>query len=259
LEGRSNNMSYLPRNPPQYYQNRDILGDVKARFDSKIYGYQDVKDLILKIIRSGIEHPQYKPVHLILDGKPATGKTYIIQQLFEAIGKEQCIYYDATMSTQVGMLDYFMSLGSGIKKIRYVCLDELDKMKPQYQFGVLNATELGMMKETKYNRHREADTSHMTFFATSNDIMKVIEPLRTRFLIYPFRDYTKQEFYDIAFNILTKEYDIRNEYAVKLITGIDSQLPNRTIRTVKQIAKLVENDQDINQVIAIFKRRREFN
>lgn len=243
---------------PAVIRSTDILTSIKNRFESEVVGYGKVKLLIMKIVRAGLENPQYKKIHLDLDGAPATGKTFIMQTIFDAIGHDQCILYDATMSTQVGLLDHFVSFGNKLKNIRYVCLDELDKMKPQYQYGVLNATESGYMMETKYGRHRKVTTDHMTFFATSNYITKVIEPLRTRFMIYNFPSYTDKQFQQIAMTILRKKFEFKPSYAQQIIDAVKREIPNCTIRTIKQVATLIENESDVNETINIFKNTREF-
>ena len=244
---------------PAPINSQDILTSIKHKFESEVVGYDKVKRLVMKIIKAGIENPQYKKIHLDLDGAPATGKTFIMQTIFEAIGADQCIWYDATMSTQVGLLDHFVSMGSKLKNIRYVCLDELDKMKKEYQYGVLNATESGYMMETKYGRHREVKTGHMTFFATSNYIEKIIEPLRSRFMIYNFPEYTPQQFQHVAMTILTNKFKFKPNYAQQIIDAVRNEIPNCTIRTIRQVATLIENESDVKETIEIFKNTTEYH
>ncbi len=241
------------RQDPIVSISKDVLVAVKNKLDAEIIGHDGIKKLILRIMKAGINKPALKKMHLLLNGAPATSKTVFIKTIFDAIGAERCIFYDASMSSQVGLLDHLISYDTKLANVRYICLDELDKMKKAYQFGVLNALELGVMKETKFRRHREVNLKNITFFATSNTLDTIIDPLKTRLMIYNVDPYTPQQFNEIAFRILTGKYKYNTAFANNIIRVINEQIPERTIRTVVQFATLIDHESDIAELVQIFK------
>lgn len=156
------------------------------------------------------------------------------------------------MSTQVGLLDHLINHGD-LKNVRFICLDELDKMPKRYQYGILNALESGIMKETKFRRSREVNLKDVTFFATANYFDKIIEPLQTRFLTVEIPPYTNEEFNQISFKLLTQKYKVNLDLAETIINVINKNIPNKSIRTVVQFATLVNNHADINDMLDLFR------
>ena len=240
----------------RYVTDNKILDLVKEKLEYEIIGYDSIKKLIYKIIYAGLFKPKFKKIHLLLTGAPATGKTVMIKSIFEAIGQDRCIYYDATMATRVGLLDHILTYGSNLSNVRYICLDELDKMPKTHQFGVLNALESGIMQENKYKRHRHADLRHVTFFATSNEINKVYRPLASRFMVMNMKPYTEQQFREIGLRLLNRKYDMPMSKCEIVVNIIQNNLSTRTMRSVVQLATLIDDSQDEQDMLEVFKEHK---
>jgi DNA polymerase III delta prime subunit len=64
--------------------------------------------------------------------------------------------------------------------------------------------ETGIVSETKYGRVRKMQIE-TSVFATSNNLQKIIEPIRSRFFVLTLQAYTYEQFYDIALGLLTSD------------------------------------------------------
>jgi len=231
------------------------LDRVKQSMDSNIYGYDSIKKCILKILKAGIEKPDSKKVNLLLTGTKATGKTSIFKAMIEGIGEEYCVFYDASMSTRVGLLDHLYTFKDRLDSIRYIVFDEIDKMSKTHQFGILNCVESGIMQETKFRRHRQVDVRGSTFFGTSNEILKVYSPLRSRFMVIETDPYTAEQFDMIGMKIL-KKMGFMSSFAEDIMKAIDTELKDKTIRDVVRFGTLVNNSADIKDLTELFKQHR---
>ena len=78
--------------------------------------------------------------------------------------------------TTSGMIAYIFN-----KNVKYLLIDEMDKISPKDQTVSLNLMETGIVSETKYNKTRKNEAK-ISVFATCNDSSKIIHPIRSRFL-----------------------------------------------------------------------------
>ena len=231
------------------------LESVKQILNEEIFGYSEIKNVILKIIDAGINKPDLKKVNLLLTGEKSTGKTAIMKAMIKGIGEEYCVFYDASMATRVGLLDHLYQFKDRLSEIKYVIFDEIDKMSKSHQFGILNCVESGIMSETKFHRHREVDVRGSTFFGTANEIEKVYAPLASRFLVLNMKKYTDLQFNAIALKILSK-MKVSDVLARDILQTINIELEDKTIRDVVRLGTLANTLQDVSDITQLFHEHR---
>ena len=244
---------YVPPEELAIIELKSRIQNVEYVLETEIIGYEEIRKLILKIINAGINKPELKRINLLLTGEKSTGKTAIFKAMEKGLGLDNCIYYDASMATRVGLLDHLYSYGEILSK--YIIFDEIDKMSKQHQYGILNCLEAGIMKENKFHRHREVDVRGSTFFGSANEIKYVYPPLRSRFLTLNMPKYTPEQFDMIGHKLLTRmgvDYYIIDE----IMEVIDKELPDKTIRDVVRLGTLVDTMEDVTDITALFQRHR---
>jgi ATP-dependent Lon protease len=233
----------------------NVIESLRDVLENEIVGYDSIKNLIVKIVKAGLEKPELKKVNLLLTGEKSTGKTAIFDAMIKGIGEQYCIKYDASMATRVGLLDHLYSFKDRLSQIKFIVFDEMDKMSKLHQFGILNCVESGIMKETKFHRHREIDVRGSTFFGTSNEIDKVYAPLRSRFLVLNMQKYTDAEFNAIGLEKLWK-MKVSDYMARQIMYAINTQLQDKTIRDVVRLGTIANTNEDLADLSLLFKKHR---
>ena len=94
---------------------------------------------------------------------------------------------------------------------------------------------------------------YSSVFASANSCAKIAEPLRSRFLVVKFPDYSFEEFIYIAVSQLKKE-KIHEMTAKAISQMVWHELENRDIRDVIKIERLARNIQGAELIITILKR-----
>ena len=92
-------------------------------------------------------------------------------------------------------------------------------MSKRDQASLLNLMESGLLSELKHKQQRRTQLKTWVF-ASANDADKLLSPLLTRFTVIHLRPYTKEEFLQIAVNVLNKEENIENDVAKFIGVGI---------------------------------------
>jgi Holliday junction DNA helicase RuvB len=108
-------------------------------------------------------------------------------------------FVDGSNMSKPGLIDYIFN-----NNIKYLLIDEIDKILPIDQTVFLNLMETGIVSETQYNKTRKMETK-ISIFATCNDINKIIHPLRSRFLSLILKWYSYEEFHQIVTKLLSKK------------------------------------------------------
>jgi MoxR-like ATPase len=153
-----------------------------------IEGYNDIKKLMMRCIVSS------EPTHVILDGPPASGKTVFLLSMENEL--DNAYFVDCTNVTGPGMLDYLFS-----HDVKYLLLDEVEKMSKRDQNVLLNLMETGMLTSTKVKKTYEKKMN-VSIFATTNDIDSLSKAFRSRFLEFSLPEYTFEEFQRLSAKLL---------------------------------------------------------
>ncbi|MFZ0896618.1 MAG: hypothetical protein WAZ77_19125 [Candidatus Nitrosopolaris sp.] len=111
----------------------------EERFFNSIYGYEDIKKLLMRCIFVK------EPTHVLLTGPPASCKTMFLLEM--AKGLDKTYFMDATSASGPGMIDYLFE-----NNIKYLLIDEIDKLQRKDQSVLLNLMENDILVETKVRK-----------------------------------------------------------------------------------------------------------
>src|SRR5918992_368472 len=153
-------------------------------FFDTIVGYSDIKKLLMRCMRSK------EPIHVIFDGAPASAKSMFLMAMNQKL--EGAYFVDCTNSTGAGMVESLFN-----NDVKYLLLDEVEKMSKADQNVLLNVMETGMLTSTKI-RKTITKEMNLSIYATTNDIDTISKPFRSRFLELSLPPYTYEDFCSIA-------------------------------------------------------------
>jgi replication-associated recombination protein RarA len=201
-----------------------------------IKGHDDIKRIFIGSIASS------KPVHVLLVGRPCSGKTMFLTEMMRFLKGAQFIV--ATHTTKSGLVNQLFE-----RRPKFLCIDEIDKMKITEQASLLNLMETGLIVETKINKTRQMRLSTWVF-ATANSCEKILEPLLSRFLVLDIPEYTFEQFQQIALFKLKKE-GVDEMTATMIVEKVWKDLASKDIRDVIKTARLVHSVRDVPDIIRI--------
>jgi MoxR-like ATPase len=194
-----------------------VFGMVGGQVDKEILedriigvvGHQTVQDFLANLFESN------KDMNVLFVGSPATGKTLILKNI-ERMFKKVAIRFDFSTTTGRGFINYLIDkklereggqskikkilVGDEILKDNILLLDEIDKIKPLSDLNMilqlLEGKEINYIKYRTYFRIKF--TGRMRVFGTCNKVGKLSAALQSRFLIWPLKDYTEDEYIEIG-------------------------------------------------------------
>jgi replication-associated recombination protein RarA len=211
----------------------------EERFFSSIYGYEDIKKLLIRCIFAK------DPTHVILTGPPACCKTMFVIEM--AKGLDKTYFMDATSASGPGMIDYLFE-----NNIKYLLIDEIDKLQRKDQSVLLNLMENNVLIETKVGKTRKKEMK-VSVFATCNDIAKISNALRSRFIVLQVEEYTYDQFFQIAKHLLTKRYNMTEIMSTTIADTIWSS-GSKDIRDLLKIGKLARSPEDVEWIVRTLRR-----
>lgn len=198
---------------------------VNRLFDPVI-GFDDIKEIFQLSLHAD------KPVHILLVGPPGSAKSLFMSCLTKL---ERSYYAVGSSSTGSGIFDYLFE-----HRPRYFIMDEIEKMSKRDQASLLNLMESGLLSELKHRQQRTTQLKTWVF-ASANDADKLLPQLLTRFTATHLKPYTKEEFVEIAVNVLNRDEGIEIEVA-KFIAELVFDKLSSNIRECVRIARLANND-----------------
>ena len=144
---------------------------MKRHFSGPVIGYSDIKKLLMKCIQSSDRGP----------GSCYTGwtscicKEYVLATDAKEIGRHVlCGLYRRRSGPS--MIEYLFK-----NDVKYLLLDEVEKMSNSDQNVLLNVMETGILTSTKV-RKTATKEMNLSVYATTNDIDVISKPFRSRFL-----------------------------------------------------------------------------
>ena len=235
---------------PIIVNKESIIKSIRKNFELNIIGYNEIKDFIVLAIKAKMRDSSNK-THILLSGAPSTSKTVFLDNLVNAIGPEIFFMFNGASLSKSGLIDFLAQ--HDISKIKYIGIDEIDKLEKDQQTVLLRALESGVLQETKFKRARTLEVSHVLWFATSNEIHKVIEPLKTRFRCINMPQYDESTLRNIAQIKLTKRHNFSKETTKTIIDECISNIDNCTVRDIVAIGDMIENpEKDLKTLIAVY-------
>jgi replication-associated recombination protein RarA len=213
----------------------------EERFFSSIYGYSDIKKLLMRAIVSK------ESISILLCGPPASSETVFLMEMMK--GLDNACYIDCTNTTGAGLVDRLFN-----NDIQYLLLDELEKMSKKDQNVLLNVIETGMLIETKISKTRSKQMKNLKVFATTDNVDALSRPLRSRFMEFHLPEYTFDQFCEIARRLIGKRFGHSNEIADEVAAAVWNELNSKDIRNVLAIAKLVHSIEDVSWLVQTFRK-----
>jgi replication-associated recombination protein RarA len=208
----------------------------EERFFSSIYGYSDIKKLLMRAIVSK------ESISILLCGPPASSKTVFLMEMMK--GLDNACYIDCTNTTGAGLVDRLFN-----NDIQYLLLDELEKMSKKDQNVLLNVIETGMLIETKISKTRSKQMKNLKVFATTNNVDALSRPLRSRFMEFYLPEYTFDQFCELSRRLLSKKFGHSNQVAEEVAAAVWNELNSKDIRNVLAVAKLVHSIEDVSWLV----------
>jgi MoxR-like ATPase len=176
----------------------------KVQMFDKIVGYEGIKRTFLKSLNSK------EPVHILLVGAPGQAKTLFLKCILKAYGSTKAYFTVGGNASKSGMIDVLFEL-----RPKYLLIDEIEHLKPDYQTMLLSLMETGILTQTTHNKIRQTYLKTWVF-ATSNGTKRLSEPLLSRFRVMYVNKYDFAQLYEISTKKLLDEG--LSEYAADEIT-----------------------------------------
>ena len=209
----------------------------EEKFFANVVGYPEIKKLLLKSVVAK------EPVSILLTGPPSSSKTVFLLEMLE--GLDDTYYIDAVGTSGAGMTEHLFS-----NNTKYLLIDEIDKMKKNYQATLLNVMETGILSETKLGKTRQKKMK-LWIFASSNNVDRLSGPLRSRFMELYLKEYTYEEFSEIARRLFKKRYRLDVKLSEKIAYTVWKRMKSKDIRDAINIAKLTKSSADVDWLVDV--------
>jgi Holliday junction DNA helicase RuvB len=213
-----------------------------CRFE-EVVGHNDIKQIFVKAILSK------RPVHLLLVGSPGSAKTMFLTEIMRH--HKTSYFVVGSNTTKAGLVNQLFE-----RRPKILLIDELEKMSTTDQTSLLHLMETGIISETKINKTRQMELISWVF-ATANSCEKIIRPLLSRFATLEVREYTFEEFTEIAVTRLTKE-DVDESIATHIAEKVWNELGSKDIRDVIKVARLASSIEEIPFVVRMLNKQYRF-
>ncbi len=233
----------VPAGAPEY--DSAACAETLATLFDPVIGYEDVKWLLRRAVMTD------EPVHVLLEGPPASAKTLLLMEIARLPGAEFVV---AGNATKAGLTDMLM-----VYRPRYLLIDEVETIDSQRDYAtLLHLMENQEVIETKYHR-RERMPLKAWVFAAGNDASRLPPALLSRFGgpagVVHFKAYTSAEFLEIASNVLVQREAVPPDFAKRIATAT-LDLGSRDVRLAVRIGRLARNEEDLAKVADVLRRRR---
>lgn len=198
-----------------------------------VVGLEEIK----RLLRLAIDAE--RPVHVLLEGDPATAKTTLLMELCRLPRSRLLL---AGTMTRAGLIDFLLETDT-----RYLVVDELDKGKGPDLSTLLSIMESGIVTRLQHGR-REHERRIVTVFAAANRLAGIPAELLSRFMRVRLEPYTQDELRAVIEAVLVRREDCDPEFAreVALLVAPRSSDPRRA----RDIARLSRGDRKLARELA---------
>jgi Holliday junction DNA helicase RuvB len=131
-------------------------------------------------------------VHILLVGPPGQAKTMFLKCILETFGEKKAFFTVGGTASKSGLIDVLFGI-----QPKYLLIDEIEHLKPEYQTPLLSLMETGILTQTIHSKVRYTHLKTWVF-ATSNGTKKLSEPLLSRFRVMYLNEYEFSQFYEIS-------------------------------------------------------------
>ena len=212
---------------------------------SAIEGYDDYKWLIWKGLKKWIEGG--KPAHFILAGSPATAKTMFLEIIEKKIGRT--MYIAGEVARRGGFVERILEGYNKWGKKWIIEVDEIDKLDSDALKTIYNLME-GRLDIAIAGKQLKDNNVSIMVIASTNQYYRLPEALRSRFgKPLEFYVYNQEQYIKAVMKSLQNEGV--NENLAKSIAEKTASIGIRDVRIARQIARIVDNEEEIDKVLNI--------
>jgi hypothetical protein len=221
------------------------LNKIKEELDLKIIGHDSIKKIVMKVLKSP------KPVHILLEGPPASGKSLIGEILQKYV--DTCEFVIGSQTSKAGLFELLST-----KRPAIIIIDEIDKITNSDDLSVLlSLMASGYIRRVKGDSISDIIHLDTRVMAMCNRISKSMKAeLLSRFLKFKLKEYSKDEFIEVCKNCILLDIESDEEIAdhiAREVWNIDQD-----IRTAVAIARLGSDSIDeVKENIEIYKEYQE--
>ncbi len=208
--------------PISNYQKINLnIKKIKEALDKRIYGMNQTKDQILKILNIvRIKNDSHLPV-ICIHGKPGVGKTKFVRELTDILNLKLhkiSLNSISDIDTLCGSPSVYIGANHGLFSDAFIktgcnnpviLLDEIDKINTNTTHrGNISNVLLSVLDNTQNDKFREEyfgfelDFSKVLFIATANDIKNINPILADRMQFVEVEDYSENDKLILANNFL---------------------------------------------------------
>ena len=195
--------------------------------------YQIYKNYREKVFPKLLDNPSVPPEDIA-----ASAKSMFLLQMQKKL--EDTYYVDCTNASGPGMVEYLFK-----NDVKYLLLDEVEKMSKSDQNVLLNVLETGILTSTKVKK-TGSKKMDISVYATTNDIDAISKPFRSRFVELSLPGYNFDEFCEIAVKLTEQRDGHDRKIAVKIADTVWNKLNSRDVRDIIQISKLTMSIDDVD-------------
>jgi Holliday junction resolvasome RuvABC ATP-dependent DNA helicase subunit len=202
----------------------------------EVEDHAGVKKLLMAALHSA------RPVHVLLVGPPASGKT----QLLQAIAKlPQSRYATGPTISTSGMFSYLLEH----PQTRFLIIDEIEKADRENLYLLLTLMQSGKITRLKHAGQEEADRI-VWVFAAANSTQTLPEALLSRFVRVDIKGYSVEQVSQITEAVLVRQEGLSRPQARKIaeMTAARSRDPRAGIQ-VGQLSRTMPPEEALEQVI----------
>jgi Holliday junction DNA helicase RuvB len=228
------------RNTPQAVDDK-----VLATLFEPIVGFDDVKDLLRRAVLAA------KPVHVLLEGPPASAKTLFLMELGRL---PEAHFVVGGTASRAGLAELLV-----MWRPRFLLVDEIETIARMKDYGVL--LHLMESQEVVITKHGKRIRIPLTtqVVAAGNDSRRLPRALVSRFggpeSILRLRAYRREEFIEVCAKVLTERERVARGFAEACALAA-AEAGSRDVRYAVRLARLARNEADLDPVLRAFGRRR---
>lgn len=181
------------------------------------------------------------PVHVLLEGEPATAKTLFLTELARLPGSRLAL---GGTSSRAGIVDFLIDA-----KPRYLIIDEIEKMDARDMDVLLSLMETGLVTRLKRGM-REQIKLRTWVFAGANVARYISRAMLSRFVVRHMQVYSQSEFEAISRAILIKREKLDPAWADKIITALQGKTidPRDSVKVGRLLQDLSQLDEVIDTI-----------
>lgn len=225
----------------QQFELNNSIEQLKKLYDNEVFGYDDLKSMIVDIADAHLKGQLDKPSHLLLVGASGTSKTFFFELMLKVFDKSIITLIDCSHLSSSGLVSY-LNETKDHERLSFIILDELDKLDKKHQKALLVALESGILAEKKYKRNITLNVKDILFFATGNEKDRIYDPLLNRFTTLDIPAYSYEHYRQITDQWMARKCPNNTIEMLLILFPHNDPSEMIQIRTLKRLVDLSQCD-----------------